>query len=231
MKENISAKNIRRCGRKISKLFYKFLVSLDPIKFTDMELVNDEDVKTMIALYCWNLSCQTDLIHLFAELADMELAEDFTPLSEEHEVQDPCANDDGNVNTSLVGNPNRDIVIRNDPRAHMSNIDLDATHASEFPEYPDILTTHWLAADSGCEEVFMGQKFATNKECVFAIKRYIMNLSVDYKSLCLNRHCILRSVRGQQKVATGGYEPHLSRSRKCGRFKNLLSFTHALQHV
>ncbi|PPR95290.1 hypothetical protein GOBAR_AA25382 [Gossypium barbadense] len=54
-----------------------------------MERVDDEDVKTMIALYCWNQSHQIDLIHLFAKLADVELAEDFTPLSEEHEVQDP----------------------------------------------------------------------------------------------------------------------------------------------
>ncbi|KAK5772002.1 hypothetical protein PVK06_048260 [Gossypium arboreum] len=136
-----------------------------------MERVDDEDVKTMIALYCWNQSHQIDLIHLFAKLADVELAEDFTPLSEEHEVQDPYtvvsitfidrslddindegANDDGNVNASLFENPNRDILICNDPRAHMSNIDLDVAHTSEFPEYPDILTTHWLVADSGREE-------------------------------------------------------------------------------
>ncbi|KAH1033833.1 hypothetical protein J1N35_046007 [Gossypium stocksii] len=44
MKEIISAKIVRSCGRRILRLFYKFLVSTDPIKFTEMGLVDDEDV-------------------------------------------------------------------------------------------------------------------------------------------------------------------------------------------
>ncbi|KAH1097211.1 hypothetical protein J1N35_014132 [Gossypium stocksii] len=51
MKGRINAKIVRCCERRISKLFYKFPISTDPIKFTKMELVNDEDVETMIALY------------------------------------------------------------------------------------------------------------------------------------------------------------------------------------
>ncbi|KAH1114942.1 hypothetical protein J1N35_008320 [Gossypium stocksii] len=90
MKERISVKIVRHCGRKILKLFYKFSVSSNPIKFIKMENVDDEDVETVVALYCRNRSGHTEPIQLFNELADAKLAEDFTPLSEEHEVQDPC---------------------------------------------------------------------------------------------------------------------------------------------
>ncbi|PPS08244.1 hypothetical protein GOBAR_AA12413 [Gossypium barbadense] len=55
-----------------------------------MKLVNDEDVETMVALYCQNQNGHTESIQLFAELADVESTEDFTPLSKEHGVQDPC---------------------------------------------------------------------------------------------------------------------------------------------
>ncbi|PPD66561.1 hypothetical protein GOBAR_DD36559 [Gossypium barbadense] len=156
------------------------------------------------------LSHQNALIQLFAELADVEQAEDPTPLCDEHRVQDLCmvvsisyvdcqsivrgfdidlnvaletdaddgtnssdpsdhevdgdsdldvyevsddihdegANDDGNVNESSVKNLVRHIVICNDPGAHMSLIDLDATHLVKFLEYPDILPAHRLVVDS-----------------------------------------------------------------------------------
>ncbi|PPD94797.1 hypothetical protein GOBAR_DD08190 [Gossypium barbadense] len=44
----ISAKIVRHYGKRISKLFYKFPVSTDPIKFTEIELVDDKDVETMV---------------------------------------------------------------------------------------------------------------------------------------------------------------------------------------
>lgn len=83
MKEKISEKIYKRCGRRISKLFYKFPVSTDPIKFTEMELVDDEDVETMVALYCGTWSNQNVPIQLFAELAGVEETEDATSLDEE----------------------------------------------------------------------------------------------------------------------------------------------------
>ncbi|KAK5786467.1 hypothetical protein PVK06_041104 [Gossypium arboreum] len=98
------------------------------------------------------------------------------------DIDDKCANDYGNVKESSVGNPSRGTMIRNDPGAHISIIDPDVTHASEFLEYLDILPTH--------------------RECW-----------------------------SQQKAAIGGYEQHLSRSHKCGRLGNLLRLAHALQHV
>ncbi|KAL1088966.1 hypothetical protein V6Z11_D08G289000 [Gossypium hirsutum] len=90
MKEKISAKIVRRCGRRISKLFYKFPVLTDPIKFTEMELVDDEDVETMIALYCGNRSDQNAPTHLFTELAGVEPNEDLTAYGEEHGAQELC---------------------------------------------------------------------------------------------------------------------------------------------
>ncbi|KAK5792548.1 hypothetical protein PVK06_033663 [Gossypium arboreum] len=83
MKEKISEKIYKRCGRRMSKLFYKFPVSTDPIKFTEMEVVDDEDVETMVALYCGTRSNQNAPIQLFAELAGIEATEDPTSLGEE----------------------------------------------------------------------------------------------------------------------------------------------------
>ncbi|XP_052886990.1 uncharacterized protein LOC128295453 [Gossypium arboreum] len=234
MKGRINAKIVRHCGRRISKLFYKFPVSTDPIKVTKMELVDDEDVETMIALYCGNGSDKNSPIHLFAELAGMEQNEDLTAYGEEHATEEPestirgididlnvtpdidvvgddgydnsdhCyeevdsdsdpdvddvpydiddedVNDDGNINASSVGNQMRRIMIHNNPGPHMSLIDPDAMHEVEFSEYPEILPAHRLAINSNHEELLVGQRFESKNECVFSIKRYSMNISVDYK--------------------------------------------------
>ncbi|PPS20395.1 hypothetical protein GOBAR_AA00174 [Gossypium barbadense] len=55
-----------------------------------MELVENEDVETMIALYCRNESDKNTPIHLFVELAGMEQNEDLTAYGEEHAAQEPC---------------------------------------------------------------------------------------------------------------------------------------------
>ncbi|PPD92591.1 hypothetical protein GOBAR_DD10474 [Gossypium barbadense] len=55
-----------------------------------MELVDDEDVETMIVLYCGNRSDQNAPIHLFAKLASVEPNEDLTAYGEEHGAQEPC---------------------------------------------------------------------------------------------------------------------------------------------
>ncbi|KAK5771008.1 hypothetical protein PVK06_047177 [Gossypium arboreum] len=90
MKGRINAKIVSRCGRRISKLFYKFPVSTNPIKFTEMELVDNEDMETMIALYWGNGSDRNAPIHLFAELAGMEQNKYLTAHDEEHRAQEPC---------------------------------------------------------------------------------------------------------------------------------------------
>ncbi|PPD83596.1 hypothetical protein GOBAR_DD19462 [Gossypium barbadense] len=55
-----------------------------------MELVDDEDVETMVALYCGAESNKNAPIQLFAELASVEATEDPTLLGEEDEVEAPC---------------------------------------------------------------------------------------------------------------------------------------------
>ncbi len=72
MKARINANIHRRCGRRISKIFYKFPVSTNLVKFVEIELVDDEDVETMVHLYCGNGSEKNAPIHLFAELVGME---------------------------------------------------------------------------------------------------------------------------------------------------------------
>ncbi|PPD74553.1 hypothetical protein GOBAR_DD28516 [Gossypium barbadense] len=54
-----------------------------------MELVDDEDVETMVALYCGNGSDKNAPIHLFAKLAGMEQNEDVNAYGEEHRAQEP----------------------------------------------------------------------------------------------------------------------------------------------
>ncbi|PPS16032.1 hypothetical protein GOBAR_AA04545 [Gossypium barbadense] len=55
-----------------------------------MELVHDEDVETVIALYCGNWSGQNAPIQLFAQLASVDPTEDPTPLGKKHRAQEPC---------------------------------------------------------------------------------------------------------------------------------------------
>ncbi|KAH1032506.1 hypothetical protein J1N35_044680 [Gossypium stocksii] len=79
MKQKISAKIARHCGRRMSRLFYKFLVSSNLCKYTKMELVGDDDVETMIALYCSFRNVEP--MELLAKLVDVEPSQNVTPLN------------------------------------------------------------------------------------------------------------------------------------------------------
>ncbi|PPD75858.1 hypothetical protein GOBAR_DD27220 [Gossypium barbadense] len=234
MNARINAKILRRCGRRIVKIFYKFPVSTNPVKFVEMELVDDEDVETMVDFYCENGSDKNAPIHLFVELAGMEQNEDVNASDEEHGAQEPestmggmgidlnitpdvdmvggeeecgCEKesggdhwdekvdsdgdphvddvpddiDDEDINASSIGEQMRHILIHNNPGPHMSLIDPDAAYVAEFPEYPEVVHRHGLAVTSDDEELFIGQRFSCKEECVYAIKWYSMNISVDYK--------------------------------------------------
>ncbi|PPD72415.1 hypothetical protein GOBAR_DD30680 [Gossypium barbadense] len=247
MKARINAKIHRRCGRRISKIFYKFPVSTNPVKFVEMELVDDEDVETMVDLYCGNGSEKNAPIHLFAELVGMEQnASDEEDGAEEPRMVAPISyvdsestmggisidlnitadvdmvggeeegageeegggdnwdeevdsdadpdvdyvpddidaedvNNDEGINASSVGEQMQRIVIHNNPGPHMSLIDPDAVYVSEFSEYPEIVHSHRLVVTSDDDELFIGQRFSCKEECVYAIKRYSMKISVDYK--------------------------------------------------
>ncbi|PPD81894.1 hypothetical protein GOBAR_DD21160 [Gossypium barbadense] len=204
-----------------------------------MELVDDEEVETMVALYCGTSSDKNAPIQLFAELASVEATEYPTPLGEEDGVEAPCmvvpvsyvdsqspihginidlndaaetdvvgddvyyssdpvdyevdsesdpdadevsddiddegVNEDGNVNTSSVGNQIRRIVIHNNPGAHMSRIDPDAARAAEFPEYPEILHSYRMGVYSDPDELRVGQRF--EKGCNWRVRAAFMQKS------------------------------------------------------
>lgn len=106
--------------------------------------------------------------------------EDFSN-SDLDQVLDDIEDDDKNVHTLSVGNPIRGIVIRNDLRAHMLSLDPDTVHASEFPKYSNIIPSHQLVVDSELEEFFVGKQFANKEECLFAMKKYSMKVSMEYK--------------------------------------------------
>ncbi|PPD98688.1 hypothetical protein GOBAR_DD04272 [Gossypium barbadense] len=48
MKERIDTIITRHYGRKMSRLFYKFPISFNPLKFQQIELVDEEDLGTMV---------------------------------------------------------------------------------------------------------------------------------------------------------------------------------------
>ncbi|PPR80995.1 hypothetical protein GOBAR_AA39721 [Gossypium barbadense] len=79
-----------------------------------MELVDDEDVETMFALYCGTRSNQNAPIQLFAELAGVEPIEDPTPLGEKHGAQESCM-------MVLIS------YVDSQSTIHEINIDLNAT--------------------------------------------------------------------------------------------------------
>ncbi|PPD80069.1 hypothetical protein GOBAR_DD23005 [Gossypium barbadense] len=211
-----------------------------------MELVDDEDVETMVDLYYGNGSQKNAPIHLFAELVSMEQNEDVNASDEEDWAEEPrmvapisyvdsestiggmgidlnitpdvdmiggeeeCAaeeegggdhwdeevdsdanpdvddvpdgiddedvNNDKGINVSSVGEQMRRIVIHNNPRPHMSLIDPDAAYVVEFSKYPEIVHSHGLAVTSDDDELFIGQRFSCKEECVYAIKRPHMSL-------------------------------------------------------
>ncbi|PPS15657.1 hypothetical protein GOBAR_AA04916 [Gossypium barbadense] len=105
-----------------------------------MELVDDEDVETIVALYCGTRSNQNAPIQLFVKLACVEPTEDPTPLGEEHGAQEPCMvvlimyidsqstisgiNIDLNaaLETDVVGD---DVYHSSDPSDHEVNSDSD----------------------------------------------------------------------------------------------------------
>ncbi|PPD83304.1 hypothetical protein GOBAR_DD19757 [Gossypium barbadense] len=128
-----------------------------------MELVDDEDVETIVALYCGNGSDKNAPIHLFAELAGIEQNEDVNAYGEEHGAQE--------LWMMALKCWMRHILMHNNPGPHMSLIDPDAVYVAEFPEYPEIVHPHRLAVNSDHEELFIGQRFESKEECVLAIKR------------------------------------------------------------
>ncbi|MFQ6642433.1 hypothetical protein Gotur_017615, partial [Gossypium turneri] len=61
-----------------------------------------------------------------------------------------------NANPYSVGNTGPDIVIRNNPRSFMTDVDPDVALAREFPKYTNIVPAHLVDEEFGDEELFVG---------------------------------------------------------------------------
>ncbi|PPD95216.1 hypothetical protein GOBAR_DD07755 [Gossypium barbadense] len=178
---------------------------------------DDEDVETMVDLYCGNGSEKNASIRLFAELVGMEQnASDEEDGAEEPQMVAPISYVDsestkGGIGIDLNITPAVDMVgseeegageeedggdhwdkeVDGDADPDVDDVpdDIDAEdvnndegiNASSFPEYPEIVHSHGLAVTSDDDELFIGQRFSCKEECVYAIKRYSMKISVDYK--------------------------------------------------
>ncbi|KAK5836439.1 hypothetical protein PVK06_012227 [Gossypium arboreum] len=182
MKEKISVKILQRCGRKMSKLFYKFPVLSNPIKFTEIKLLEDDDIETMVTLYCLLERIHSVVIEIDAHGEDgsdnngrsNHESEDFSDLDVDNVLDDIDEErvDDENDYAPSIGNPSHGTVIHNDLGAHISVINLDAMHAFEIPEYSDIIPAHLMLVDPKSKNLFVGQRFAREDKCVISIKRY-----------------------------------------------------------
>ncbi|PPE01430.1 hypothetical protein GOBAR_DD01539 [Gossypium barbadense] len=187
----------------MTKLFYKFSVSSNPIKFTEMELLDDDEVETMVALYC---PSRRSSVHSFDIDLDIRCSNQYGGGLQIHLVviEIDVLGEDGSDNNDCsdheVENPSRGIIIHNNLEAHMLITDPDIMHASEFPEYLDIITGHQMLEDLESEKLFMGQRFTSKDECVDAIKRYSLkdHRKLDLKTIC---NCILAMVKDDPTIA------------------------------
>ncbi|PPD97278.1 hypothetical protein GOBAR_DD05699 [Gossypium barbadense] len=111
-----------------------------------------------------------------SDSSDHEVDSDSDPDVDEipDDIDNEGVSNDGNVNASSVRSQIRRIVIHNNPEAHMSFIDPDATHAVEFLEYSDILPTHRLAVNFNPDELLVGQDSKVRKGAYLPLStRYI----------------------------------------------------------
>ncbi|PPD84984.1 hypothetical protein GOBAR_DD18079 [Gossypium barbadense] len=151
-----------------------------------MELVDDDDLATIIAIYCpleienpadgdeWSDS-EDQSHHDLEQFSDPNLDEVPNDIDNEGMVEDE------DLHPYSTGNMGFDIVIRNDLGAHMSNVDPDAAYTCELLKYLDIVPAHLLEVDLEVGELFVGQQFYNKKDCVHVIKQYSLKLSMDYK--------------------------------------------------
>ncbi|KAH1097011.1 hypothetical protein J1N35_013932 [Gossypium stocksii] len=182
MKRKISAKIATRCGRTISRLFYKFPISIDPLKFCDMQVLHDNELGTMIEIW-WltrnqlecgvtsqipenpnygRSSCNNPtpdprlqihpevIISIEADIGERtnkgensdQDVEDFSDLDVDevlNDIDDECPEEAEDVHGPSFSNPSRGIILRNELGSDMLNVNSDATHASEFPKFADIV--------------------------------------------------------------------------------------------
>ncbi|PPD72772.1 hypothetical protein GOBAR_DD30324 [Gossypium barbadense] len=189
MKRKISAKIAICCGRAISKLFYKFPISTDPFKFCEMQLLDDDDLGTMMEIWWPTRSENPQPVESF-----VDTKANVREMTNNGEDSDQDVEDFSDSDVDEVPD---DIDDEGPEEGDMLNVDLDAGHASEFPEYADIVPAHRLTINSQFKELFVGQQFENKTDCVFAIKQY-------------------KPVMG----VVGEFELHLYRGLNSGKYEN-----------
>ncbi|PPS18178.1 hypothetical protein GOBAR_AA02397 [Gossypium barbadense] len=189
-----------------------------------MELVDDENVETMIALYCGNGSDKNAPIHLFSKLAGMEQNDDLNAYVEEHRAQEPCM-------VALIFDP--------------CDQEVDSDTDPDVDDIPDDIDDEDMNDDRNIKASSIGNQMRhivihnnpgphmslIDPDAAHAAEflEYPEILSA-HRLACLNRHYILGNVGNRRKAAIGGCELHLFKIRRCGRYANLLGLTHAYQH-
>ncbi|PPD89558.1 hypothetical protein GOBAR_DD13508 [Gossypium barbadense] len=169
-----------------------------------MELVDDEDMETMVNLYCRNGSEKNAPIHLFVELVGMEQNEDVNASDEEDGAEElwmvaPISYVDsestmGGIDINLNITPDVDMVGGEEE-------DPDTAYVAEFLEYPEIVYSYGLAVTSDDDELFIRQRFSCKEECVYAIKR----LRVYSDNICWG---VLKG-SGRLQLVAYELEPHI----------------------
>ncbi|PPE02805.1 hypothetical protein GOBAR_DD00174 [Gossypium barbadense] len=186
MKRKISAKVTIRCGRVMSRLFYKFPVSTDSFKFCEMQLVDDDDLGTMMEIWWSTGSENPQPVELFAELADLKPIKNVSPrkadvgeITNNGEDSDKDVKDFSDLDVDKAPDDIDDEGPEEVEDVHGPS--FNAAHASKFLKYADIVPAHILVSNSQFKELFVRQRFENKADYVFSIKQYNMKLSIDYK--------------------------------------------------
>ncbi|PPS10158.1 hypothetical protein GOBAR_AA10487 [Gossypium barbadense] len=110
-----------------------------------MKLEDDDDLGTMIAIYCPSKIENPNSIELFAEIAN-QIRFKFDPDLDDipEDIDDEGQLEGKNANPYSAGNTGPGIVIRNNPGSFMTDVDPDAALAREFPKYTNIVMAHLL---------------------------------------------------------------------------------------
>ncbi|KAH1098430.1 hypothetical protein J1N35_015351 [Gossypium stocksii] len=87
LKHKISTKKATHCGKQMLVLFYKFLISTDLLKSSEMELENYDDLGRMIVIYCAPEMDNPSPIKLFTEIVEPKLVQFVIP---SYNIPIPC---------------------------------------------------------------------------------------------------------------------------------------------
>ncbi|PPS06003.1 hypothetical protein GOBAR_AA14631 [Gossypium barbadense] len=189
----------------------------DPIKFTEMELVDDEDVETMIALYYGNGSDKNTPIHLFAELAgmdestirgidiDLNVTPDIDVVGDNgYDSSDPCGQEvdsDSDPDVDDVPDVIDDEDVNNDGNINASSVENQmrriVIHNNTMP--------HMSLIDPDAAHVAeFSERSGVPWRSIYYIRHIMTNFHLDYKNADWKRQVV--------KMAHE-LEPHIFRQR------------------